>query len=144
MFKVTCLADPQRKVGTPQRLGLGNPRRTVLEQCYLMWNIHIISEDSPRIKASRNRLGLSLSKRIRRGLTVKIDRKRKSRTYEALAWNLVEHSRARHAPMPIASPRRATPCPTQQGEASERAHVFIHFPSPTHSFKCIVWHPTLE
>jgi hypothetical protein len=28
MFKVTCLAAPERKTGTPQRLALGSPRRT--------------------------------------------------------------------------------------------------------------------
>jgi hypothetical protein len=32
MFKVTCLADPQRKAGNPQGLGLGNPQRTALIQ----------------------------------------------------------------------------------------------------------------
>jgi hypothetical protein len=31
MFKVTCLADPQRKAGTPRRLGFGNPQRTAPE-----------------------------------------------------------------------------------------------------------------
>jgi hypothetical protein len=33
MFKVTCLADPERKVGTPRRLGLRNPQRMALVQC---------------------------------------------------------------------------------------------------------------
>jgi hypothetical protein len=42
MFKVTCLVDPQRKVGTPQWLDLGNPRITALVQHYLTRNIHKI------------------------------------------------------------------------------------------------------
>jgi hypothetical protein len=28
MFKVTCISNPQRKVGTPRKLDLGHPRRT--------------------------------------------------------------------------------------------------------------------
>jgi hypothetical protein len=44
MFKVTCLADPQRKVGSPGRLGLGNPRRMALVQRYLMRNIQKINQ----------------------------------------------------------------------------------------------------
>jgi hypothetical protein len=35
MFKVTCLVDPRRTVGTPQKFGLENPRTTVPAQCYL-------------------------------------------------------------------------------------------------------------
>jgi hypothetical protein len=30
---VTCLADPQRKVGSPRRLGIGNPQRTCVNEC---------------------------------------------------------------------------------------------------------------
>jgi hypothetical protein len=44
MFKVTCLADPQRKAGTPQRLGPGNPRRMALVQRYLTQNIQKINQ----------------------------------------------------------------------------------------------------
>jgi hypothetical protein len=44
MFKVTCLADPQRKAGAPQRLGHENPQRTALVQHYLMQNIHKINQ----------------------------------------------------------------------------------------------------
>jgi hypothetical protein len=40
MFKVTCLADPQRKTGTPQRLGLANLQRTAPVQHYLMRSKH--------------------------------------------------------------------------------------------------------
>jgi hypothetical protein len=36
MFKVTCLADPQRKAGTTRRLGPGNPGRTAPVQRYLI------------------------------------------------------------------------------------------------------------
>jgi hypothetical protein len=36
MFKVTCLVDPRRKVGTPRKLGLESPQKIVLAQCYLL------------------------------------------------------------------------------------------------------------
>jgi hypothetical protein len=36
MFKVTCLADPRRKVGTPRGLGLVNPQRMAPVQCCLV------------------------------------------------------------------------------------------------------------
>jgi hypothetical protein len=35
MFKVTCLVDPRRKVGTPQKLALESPRKTVSTQHHL-------------------------------------------------------------------------------------------------------------
>jgi hypothetical protein len=35
MFKVTCLIDPQRKVGTPRKLGLESNRKIVQVQRYL-------------------------------------------------------------------------------------------------------------
>jgi hypothetical protein len=35
MFKVTCLVDLQKIVGTPQKLGLEGPRTTVPAQRYL-------------------------------------------------------------------------------------------------------------
>jgi hypothetical protein len=35
MFKVTCLADPRRTIGTPRKFGLEGPRTTVLAQHYL-------------------------------------------------------------------------------------------------------------
>jgi hypothetical protein len=38
MFKVTCLVDPRRTVTTPRKLGLGNPQKMVLAQCYLSWS----------------------------------------------------------------------------------------------------------
>jgi hypothetical protein len=40
MFKVTCLVDPRRTVGTPQKLGLGSPRKMVPAQCYLSRSKH--------------------------------------------------------------------------------------------------------
>jgi hypothetical protein len=40
MFKVTCLVDPQRKVGTPRKLGLQSPRRTAPTQRYLSQSKH--------------------------------------------------------------------------------------------------------
>jgi hypothetical protein len=36
MFKVTCLADPRKKVRTPRELGLESPQRTDLVQHYLI------------------------------------------------------------------------------------------------------------
>jgi hypothetical protein len=44
MFKVTCLADPRRKVGTPRGLGLGSPRRKAPAQCYLTQTTHAINK----------------------------------------------------------------------------------------------------
>jgi hypothetical protein len=37
---VICLVAPRRKVGTPRKLGLGSPRKTVLTQCYLLGSKH--------------------------------------------------------------------------------------------------------
>jgi hypothetical protein len=71
----------------------------------------IYREDSPRVIASRNRLGLSLSKRIRHGLITKINDKRRLWAYEALGQISVDYSRARRALAPIAPPgavRRAS------------------------------------
>jgi hypothetical protein len=36
MFKVACLVDPQRKVGTPRKLGPESPQKLVLAQRYLL------------------------------------------------------------------------------------------------------------
>jgi hypothetical protein len=55
---------------------------------------HIYTEDTPRVTASRNRLGLSLTKRIRHGLIAKINDKRRSWTCEALGQISVDYSRA--------------------------------------------------
>jgi hypothetical protein len=81
-------------------------------------------EDLSRITTSRNRLGLSLSKRIRHGLVAKINGKRRPQACEALGQILVDYSRARRAPTPIASPR--------PGEASERACVSSFLLFSTH------------
>jgi hypothetical protein len=35
MFKVTCLVDTQRTIGTPRKFGLEGPRTTVPAQRYL-------------------------------------------------------------------------------------------------------------
>jgi hypothetical protein len=35
MFKVTCLVDPRRKVGTPRKLGLESPQKMVPTQRHL-------------------------------------------------------------------------------------------------------------
>jgi hypothetical protein len=35
MVKGTCLADPRRKVGTPQKLGPESPQKMAPVQCYL-------------------------------------------------------------------------------------------------------------
>jgi hypothetical protein len=49
MFKVTYLVAPRRKVGTPRKLGLGSPRKTVLAQRYLLWskNMQSINKMQP-------------------------------------------------------------------------------------------------
>jgi hypothetical protein len=44
----------------------------------------IYRKDPPRVTASHNQLGLSLSKRIRHGFVAKINGKRRPRTCEAL------------------------------------------------------------
>jgi hypothetical protein len=67
----------------------------------------IYREDMPKVTASHNRLGLSLSKRIRHGLKATINGKRKPWTCEALDRILVDYSCARRAPAPITSPRHA-------------------------------------
>jgi hypothetical protein len=40
MVKGTCLADPRRKVGTPQKLGPESPQKMAPVQCYLTWSKH--------------------------------------------------------------------------------------------------------
>jgi hypothetical protein len=40
MFKVTCIVDPRRTVGTPQKYGLESPRTMVLAQHYLSRSTH--------------------------------------------------------------------------------------------------------
>jgi hypothetical protein len=40
---VTCLVDPQSKVGTPRKLGLGSPQKLVLAQRYLSRSKHMQS-----------------------------------------------------------------------------------------------------
>jgi hypothetical protein len=40
MFKVTCLVDPRRTVGTAQKFGLESPRKMVSTQCYLSRRKH--------------------------------------------------------------------------------------------------------
>jgi hypothetical protein len=97
---------------------------------------HIYREDPSRITASHNRLGLSLSKRIRHSLIVKINGKRRPRTCEALDRILMNYSCAHRAPVPIVSPR-----PTPPGEASEYACVFLPLYSAPHTCKCIESNP---
>jgi hypothetical protein len=80
----------------------------------------IYRDDLPRVTASRNRLGLSLSKHIRHGLVAKINGKRRSWTCEALDRISMDYSRAHLAPAPIASPCHAPPRPTRR---DERAHM---------------------
>jgi hypothetical protein len=65
---------------------------------------HISREDPPRVTASRNQLGLSLSKHIRHRLIAKINGKRRPRTYEALDRISADYSCACHTSAPIASP----------------------------------------
>jgi hypothetical protein len=46
MFKVTCLVDPRRKVGTPRKLGPESPQKLVLAQCNqsVTCNKHVLYE----------------------------------------------------------------------------------------------------
>jgi hypothetical protein len=67
----------------------------------------IYRKDLPSVTASRNQQGLSLSKRIRHGLVAKINGKRRLLTCEAFCQISTDHSRARRAPVPIASPHPA-------------------------------------
>jgi hypothetical protein len=76
----------------------------------------IYRKDPPRVITSHNRLGLSLSKRIRHGLVAKINGKRKSRTCEALGRISADYSRASRAP---------APSPTRRGEASACVYFFL-------------------
>jgi hypothetical protein len=70
----------------------------------------IYREDPLRVRASRNRLSLSLLKRIRHGFVTKINGKRTPHICEALDRILVNYSRAHRAPTPIASlPHLASP-----------------------------------
>jgi hypothetical protein len=66
----------------------------------------IYREELSRVIASHNRLGLSLSKRIRHGLVVKINDKRRPRTCEVLGQISVDYSRTHRASAPIARPAR--------------------------------------
>jgi hypothetical protein len=40
MVNGTCLVAPQRKTGTPRRLGPGSPERMAPAQCYLTRSKH--------------------------------------------------------------------------------------------------------
>jgi hypothetical protein len=64
----------------------------------------IYRDDPPRVTSSRNRLILSLLKRIRHGLVTKINSKMRLRASETLDQILVDYSRARRVPAPIAPP----------------------------------------
>jgi hypothetical protein len=109
----------------------------------------IYRKDLPKVTTSRNRLGLSLSKRIIHSLVAKINDKRRLRTCEALGQISADYSHARRAPAPIALPHLALPCHatpslTWRGEVIERAHVFLSFSSPSHTSKCIESNPPFK
>jgi hypothetical protein len=96
---------------------------------------HTYKEDSSRVTASHNRLGLSLSKHIRHKLLAKINGKRRPWVYETLGRVLVDYS-CIHTHR-LASPRLATPGLVRRGDASERVHVFLPFSFTPHTCKCI-------
>jgi hypothetical protein len=81
----------------------------------------IYREDLRRVTTSRNRLSLSLSKRIRHRLIAKINGKRRSWTCKDLGWISTDYLRARRTPTPNASPRPARP-----GEA-RRVSARVYF-----------------
>jgi hypothetical protein len=87
----------------------------------------IYREDLPRVTTSYNRICLSLSKRIRHILIVKINDKRRFWTCKA---------RRAH---PITLPRLAS-----LREVNERACVFFHFSSALHTYKCIESNPSFK
>jgi hypothetical protein len=91
----------------------------------------IYREDSPMVITSHNRLGLSLSKRIKHRLVEKINGKIWSWTCEALDLISKDYLRSRRAPVPIALPRPVQPRDVR------RAHLFLFFSSPPHTYKCI-------
>jgi hypothetical protein len=84
----------------------------------------IYRKDLTRVTTSRNLLGLSLSKRIRHGLIEK--NKLQNEAMDLCGFG----SDFRLAS--ITSPRHATPYPTRQGEASERACVYPFLLYSTH------------
>jgi hypothetical protein len=101
---------------------------------------HIYREDPLRVTTSHNQLGLPLPKLIRHGLVAKINGKRCSWTCEALGQISADYPRARRAPLPIASPRHATPHPARRGERAcmglspflhSSTHLHVHREEPT-------------
>jgi hypothetical protein len=79
----------------------------------------IYREDPSRATASHNRLGLSLSKRIRQGLIAKLNGKSRSRTFGSDFDKLFTHTSCARAHR-LASPQ------------GERARVSSFLPSSTH------------
>jgi hypothetical protein len=69
----------------------------------------VVASSMAAARIYRDLLGLSLSKRIRYRLIVKINGKRRLWAYEALSQILMDYSHARHALAPIASPRLIMP-----------------------------------
>jgi hypothetical protein len=88
---------------------------------------HIYREDLPRVIASHNRLGLSLSKHIRHGLVAKINSKRRSWACEALGRISVDYLHARRVPASITSPRHIMPLPARSGPMRQ-ASACVCFP----------------
>jgi hypothetical protein len=88
----------------------------------------IYKEHPPRVTASRNRLGLSLSKHIRHGLVAKINGKRKPQTCKPLDRISVNYSLACRAPAPI-----ALPCYARR---AERARVCVSLSHLLYTFAC--------
>jgi hypothetical protein len=106
---------------------------------------HIYREDMPRVTASRNRLALSLSKLIRHGLIAKLNGKRQKEAADLRVFGpdfdgLFMCTSYAHAHR-LASSCHDTPrpAPRQPGEAS--VCVFLHFFSPSHTYKCIESNP---
>jgi hypothetical protein len=70
----------------------------------------------------------------------KINGKRRPQTYETLDQILTDYSHARRSPVPITSPRHATPLPVRW--ASTRVSLSLF--SPSHTYKCIESNPFLS
>jgi hypothetical protein len=87
----------------------------------------IYMEGLPRVTTSYNRICISLSKRIRNVLIIKINDKRRFWTCKA----------RRAHPIPL-------PCLASLREVNERARVFLPFSSVLYTYKCIESNPPFK
>jgi hypothetical protein len=112
------ITDARRRTGWSSLDGAAaeatKPRCVGVFMVVGFFTIFVVAAHIYRVTTSRNRLCLSLSKRIRHRLVTKINGKRRPQSCEALGRISMDYSCARHVHAPIASPRHAPPRP---GEA---------------------------